>query len=653
MDLAALPTEVAAQTVTPAFHMAPALLDEPDNTDLAGDSASAQLRPHSQQIPGELRALSTRQLTPQGIAAFRRVQSTGIQYVEDSAGLAPLATSSTVVTYTPAQIRAAYGMSALPTAGTSLTATQAAQLGAGQTIYIIAAYHDPNVASELAAFNAKFALPTCTTKAIASTTSLPLTAASTSACEFSVVYATAAGAMTATAPAYNSGWATEIALDVQWAHATAPLARIVLVESPDAALSSLIGTIKVANAMGPGVVSMSFGASEGSWTSSVDSAFTGTNMTYLAATGDSGAGVSWPAVSSKVLAVGGTRLTYSGSSARSEVSWSGTGGGTSAYTATPSYQTNSVPGMGTVARRTVADVAFNADPTTGQYVAVQSSGSSTVSWVSAGGTSLSTPQWAGLIAVANASRAAASQPPIGLPHPLLYTQISTVPGSYAAAFADITQGSNGTCTTCSARSGYDTPSGLGTPNVSSLINHLTGGTSTPSAPAVTSASISGSAGVALSFQVAITSLNPVTYSLSGAPSGMSIGSTGIVSWAKPVAGSYSVIVTVKDTKTGLTGQATYTILISSATGPAISAAGSTGVAGRPLTGSIGITDVGASYINIAIANAPLGMQFSLSGQTVQYSWASPVAGKYTLYLTAVDSAGLSAKASVPITITAK
>jgi subtilase family serine protease len=156
-------------------------------------------------------------------------------------------------------VRAAYGLPALPAAGSVLNAAQAAQLGAGQTIYVVGARHNPNVAAELAAFNQKFGLPGCTTKAIAVTAALPLAAASASACELSVVYTTTTGSRTATAPAYESGWATELALDVQWAHATAPLARIVLIEAPDPSVNSLLGAIRLANAMGPGVVSMSFG----------------------------------------------------------------------------------------------------------------------------------------------------------------------------------------------------------------------------------------------------------------------------------------------------------------------------------------------------------------------------------------------------------
>lgn len=718
MTLDSVPAEVAAQTVQAAFHLAPVVLDAPPDVQTAV--------PHMQSVPMSLVGVSSRQLSATTVAA--------LQSFSDAAGAQPMATSG-VLTYTPAQIRAAYGMPALPT-GTP-TAAQAAQMGAGQTIYIIDAMHDPNVAAELAAFNQKFALPACTNKAIAATASLPLATASATACEFSVVYATASGTMTATAPAYDSGWATEITLDVQWAHATAPLARIVLIEAPDASIGSLTGAVRLANTMGPGIVSMSFGASEGSWTSSVDSAFAATNMTYLAATGDWGTGVSWPSVSASVVAVGGTKLTYSGSGSRSEVSWSSTGGGVSAYTATPSYQSSAVPGMGTAAHRMVADVSFNADPNTGQYVATIASGSSTVQWVSAGGTSLSTPQWAGLIAVANATRLNAGKAILGEPHAVIYGQIATTPGTYASVFADVTSGSNGTCSVCTAKTGYDSPTGLGTPNVTSLLNTLGSATVATPAPVVTPASISGTAGTALSFTVSVTASNPVTYALTGAPSGLAISTAGVVTWASPVAGTYTVTVTAKDSVTSKTGQGVYTITIApkptatapvvtgatisgqagvalsftvstssstpvtytltgapsgmaistagvvswakpvagsytvtvtakstttalsgsgvftvkiGAAGPVITAPAATGTAGQTLTGTIAISDPGASYLNITISGVPLGMQFAVSGQAIAYAWPKAVAGSYTLKITVTDSAGLSAQATVPITV---
>ncbi len=700
MALDTLPEDVAAQTVDAALHVAPVQLDEP------ADASTASAVPHTQML-----------------SAF-------------AAGgtIVPMAAAA-VTTYTPAQIRAAYGMPALPASGATPTAAQAAQMGAGQTIYIVDAMHNLNIAAELTAFNQKFALPTCTTKAIATNASLPLAAASKTACELSVVYSTTTGTMTTTAPAYDSGWATETALDVQWAHATAPLARIIVIEAPDASIGSLTNAIRLANNMGPGIVSMSFGANEGSWTSSVDSVFSLNTMTYLAATGDWGAGVSWPSVSSYVVAVGGTTLSYSGSGNRSETGWTSTGGGMSQYTATPSYQNSTVPGMGSLARRTVADVAFNANPSSGQYVATIAPGSSTVQWVAVGGTSLSTPQWAGLIAAANATRVAAAKPVLGQPHAVLYGQISTAPATYASVFADVTSGSNGTCSVCTARAGYDGLTGLGTPNVTNLLGTLSGaavatpgpvvvsasisgtvgtalsftasvtasnpvtytlsgaptgmavssagvitwaspvagnytvtltakdtvtaktgqGTYTvsiaakPAAPVLTAATISGKPGVALSFSVTATSATPITYTLTGAPSGMAISTTGVVSWAKPVAGTYAVTVTARSTTTGLTGKAVYTVKIAAA-GPVITAPGTTGTAGKTLTGTISISDPGATYLSISISGVPLGMQFALNGQSIVYTWAKPVAGTYNLKLTVTDSAKLSAQATVPIVV---
>jgi len=263
--------------------------------------------------------------------------------------------------------------------------------------------------------------------------------------------------------------------------------------------------------MGPGVVSMSFGAGEGSWTTSVDATFAHAGMTYLAATGDAGTEVCWPAVSTNVVAVGGTSLTYSGTAARAEAAWSGTGGGISQYVATPSYQTNAVPGIGALAHRAVPDVAFNADPGTGQYVAISPSGSTSVSWMSIGGTSLSTPQWAGLTAVANAVRAASGKAALGAPHSLLYGQIGAVPGTYASAFLDVTTGSDGSCSTCSAQVGYDAVTGLGTPNATALLAVLTG--TGASAPVVSAGAVAGKVGTALSYAVSVSSPDAVTYTL--------------------------------------------------------------------------------------------------------------------------------------------
>lgn len=652
LEMANLPDAVAMLVAQPAFHAAPLALDEPDDGDAADGEASARVGPRRHHISAEFAHLSTRRLTLRALRGGWPMRSRGASDAAADAAVsavaAPMATSRAVSTYSPAQIRAAYGLPALPAAGVTPSAAQAAQMGAGQTIYIISAMHDPNIAAELAAFNKKFGVPVCVTRAIAPSGALPLAAAAAGGCELAQVYSTAAGTMTSGAPSYDANWATESALDVEWAHATAPLARVILIEAPDASAGSLLGAVRLANAMGPGVVSMSFGADEGNWTAGVDSAFTGANMSYLAATGDSGAGVSWPSVSPNVVAVGGTTLTYSGSGPRSEVGWSGTGGGVSQYTPTPGYQTSAVPGLGAVARRSVADVAFNADPASGQYVAVIQPGGSTVRWMSMGGTSISTPQWAGLFAAANAARALVGKPMLGAPHALLYGQIATVPGIYSSVFADVTKGSDGRCATCSAKAGYDTLSGLGTPNVSSLLSALSGAAEVVSAPVVTAAAIGGQVGTALSFTVSASSVNPLAYSLGGAPAGMAIGATGVVTWATPVAGGYPVTVIARDTQTGLSGQGVYTVTIAAPPAPVVAAAAISGKVGVALSFTVSVSAPNA--LTYTLGGAPSGMAISAAGVV---SWAAPVAGTYPVTVVARDvKTGLSGQGVHTVAIAA-
>jgi subtilase family serine protease len=469
-------TPLAAVEVTPLHDIAPIHLTEPTDVDADGSEASRYLPARTENVPNVLSALSTARLTGEAIDAAMA-----------EAGPVRLGATSTappVTVYTPAQVRAAYNMPTLPAATAKPTAEQLQNGGAGQTIYIVAAYNNPNAFADLTTFNTKFGLPACTQAAIPATTKFPLAAApATSGCVFSVVNASAAGAVVATAPAFNAVWQQESALDVQWAHAMAPYARIVLIQAVDANVANLQGALKLANAMGPGVVSMSFGAKEGTYMSTVESVFQAPKMTYVAATGDSGAAANWPAASSNVLAVSGTTLSLSGST-WSEQLWASSGGGVlSAYTAQPAYQAQiTIPGVTSVAstkKRSIADVAMGADPLKGQYTAVTVPGK-TVAWYSVGGTSLATPEWSGILAVANAKRAAVNKAPLGLTQNALYS-IGKSPATYSTAFKDVVTGTNKpttlvptTCAvTCVAGKGYDNPSGLGTPNVTNLLAQLT------------------------------------------------------------------------------------------------------------------------------------------------------------------------------------
>jgi len=633
-------------TAQPTFHLAPVILSEPEDTDRREPAASARLAPHRAAVHPEFALLSTRRLTAEIMQQVLDNGSIPESALADGSTTKPFASTSAVTVYTPAQIRAAYGLPALPTTS-SVTSAQAAQMGAGQTIYLIDAYGDPNVLTELAAFDAKFGLPGCVVTPIMPNASLPLAPASADGCTISVVYTNSNGSMVTTVPAYNSSWATETAMDVQWAHATAPYARIVLITTADGSTTSLSGGVAMANTMGPGVVSQSFGAAEGSWTVAFEPTYSAPNMTYVASTGDSGEAVNWPAVDPHVLAVSGTSLTYSGAGARSEIVWSGTGGGVSAYVPTPAYQTLGVPGMTVAKNRAVSDVTFNADPYTGQYLAILAQGASAVTWYSGGGTSISAPQWAGILAIANAQRAQSSLKPIGQSQPTLY-DLATQTTNYAGSFLDIKSGSDGTCAICYAAIGYDAPSGLGSPNVATLLPSLVGQPAA-SAPVVASASVTGKPGVALTFALSATDAHPLTYSISSAPSGMTVNAaTGVVSWPAPVAGSYSIGAHAFDALTGLSGQATISLVVVAPQPPAVAGGTVSGVAGTPLLFSAQATDVNA--VTYSLSGAPSGMTVSTSGVV---SWTDPLAGTHAVTVTAKDATtGLSGHGLYTLTISA-
>jgi subtilase family serine protease len=644
-------SSVADVQALPTFHMAPAQLDEPSDVDVGGRNTSAGTPPYRFQIDAALAGLSTARLTPdvlaQQIATLQRAR------VASASAAKPTTTTIAAAVYTPAQIRAAYGLPALPAVGATLSATDSAALGAGQTIYAIDAYDHPNAFSDLTKFSAKFGLPACTNVALTASSRLPLASAG-SGCTFSVAYTDSTGALKSSAPAYNAGWIAEIALDVQWAHAIAPLARIVLVEVTDSGSNNLLGGVALANKMGAGVVSMSFGAAEGAWVESTDASFTTTGMTYVASSGDAGAQVLWPAVSPHVLAVGGTSLQWSGSGTRYETAWASSGGGVSAIEALPSWQSGTkVAGAGAATMRTVSDVAFNANPNTGQYVALTAQGSSTTTWNAYGGTSIGAPQWAGLVAVANARRAAAAKALLGDFHATLYQAIATVPATYAAAFADIVSGSDGSCATCSAAAGYDTVTGWGTPNATALLNALVGSSSTADSPApvVPGGAFSAQTGTAFSQSLGITAPAGVTttYALTGAPSGLGVNASGMLGWAAPVAGNYAFTATAS-TSAGKSASGRYTLSVVAVNhAPTLASGSITAKAGTAFAVALPGKDVDGDALTYTMAGAPSGLALSSAGVL---SWARAVKGTYALKVTVKDSHGLAgAVATITVIVT--
>ncbi len=299
--------------------------------------------------------------------------------------------------YTPSQIKSAYN---LPASG-----------GEGMTIAVIIAYHTANIKTYLEVFSQAYGLP------------LPTDS------NFEVH-------KMATYIPSDAGWSIEACLDVEWAHAIAPNATILLVEAVSNSGTDLVNAINYATARSDvDVVTMSWGTDEFSGEASYDYLFSNPNMEFFAASGDNGSVVMWPSVSSNVVAVGGTSLNIG--STTSETAWSGSGGGISLYEPIPSYQINY--GLNGT-KRVVPDVAYNADSSTGVRVYYNNY------WYIVGGTSAGSPQWAGIYALG-----------LSASHENLYYKASTAHATY---FRDIVLGST---SKYSAAIGYDYITGLGSP----------------------------------------------------------------------------------------------------------------------------------------------------------------------------------------------
>jgi subtilase family serine protease len=245
----------------------------------------------------------------------------------------------------------------------------------------------------------------------------------------------------------NSGWALETSLDVEWAHAIAPNAKIILVEATTQSGTNLLKAVDYAASVPDAVaISMSWGGAEFPEEVSLDSHFkSSAGAIFFASSGDNGAGASWPASSPLVIGVGGTSisLTSSGTLVR-ETAWNGSGGGVSAYEKEPSYQSNySIPKAGGM--RAIPDVSYDADPASG--FPIYHAGK----WRKVGGTSAGAPQWAAIAALGS-----------GITLSRIYDDKS---GSDSASyFRDIVSGTNGDCGyLCTARAHYDYVTGLGSP----------------------------------------------------------------------------------------------------------------------------------------------------------------------------------------------
>jgi subtilase family serine protease len=339
--------------------------------------------------------------------------------------------------FTPAQIEQAYGFNQI---AFSTSAGTVAGNGAGQTIAIVDAYDDPKIVSDLETFDRRFGLadpPSFTVLKQSGTVS-------------------------------NAAWAPEISLDVEWAHAIAPGARIVLGEARSDSLSDLVAEVDtVADMPGVSVVSMSWSASEWASEAAFNSSFTTPaghqGVTYVASAGDAGAPPSWPAISPNVLSVGGTSLYVNANgSYENETGWTYGGGGVSAYEAKPAYQDYVSTGS---TLRTNPDVAFDANSLTGVYVYNSFGGGG---WFEAGGTSVGAPQWAALVAIADQGRQLEGKTTLDGATQTLYAIYRMAETSESTYFHDVSSGNNG----YSAKAGYDDVTGNGSPIANMVVGGL-------------------------------------------------------------------------------------------------------------------------------------------------------------------------------------
>ena len=405
----------------------------------------------------------TRLATPNPFAI--RSRAMGPQLPGGSPAIGPSDANGAAPFY-PTQIQQAYGISSLLAAGNN---------GAGQTIAIVDAYDYPSALSTLNTFSQGYN----------SAWSIPqMTAPGGTGPTFTQLNETGGTALPGTDSSKNN-WEYEEALDIESAHAIAPQANIVLYEANTSSYSDMMAAVNTAKSNpAVSVVSMSWGAGEFQSEKNYDSYFTtpgsrgASGVTFVAATGDGGAPGNYPAFSPNVVAVGGTSLRLNAAnnySSESAWSWSktnswGAGGGTSTVQGKPIYQASygTLNGglLATTTSRATPDVSMVADPNTGALTYDSYNGG----WFEIGGTSLATPCFAGLVAIANQIRSNAGQPSLDGP-------LQTLPALYnisSNAYHDITSGniSRTGNAAYSATVGYDLATGLGSPVANELVPGL-------------------------------------------------------------------------------------------------------------------------------------------------------------------------------------
>jgi subtilase family serine protease len=374
---------------------------------------------------------------------------------------------------TPDQIRTAYNLGPLAARGIT---------GKGQTIVVVDSFGSPTIARDLARFDSYFRLKAPPSLRI-------------------IQPAGRVPRYRATSNRIN--WASETTLDVEWAHVLAPDARIVLVETPTTENEGTTGFPQIVVAekyvlehhLGQ-VISQSFAATEQTFPSkasieklrAVYKTAQSDHITVVAASGDEGAtayeynmvdlyttrAVSWPATDPLVTAVGGTQLDLraNGTRRKPDVAWSDSGGGRSIYFSRPSYQDSVAKVTGS--QRGVPDISMNASCASSVAIYASFPGNGSDPWSSICGTSVATPLFAAVVALA--SQLAGH--PLGLINPALYAMLA----AHAKGIIDVTKGNNTatflqdgqtfTVRGFAATKGYDLVCGVGTINAASFVPEL-------------------------------------------------------------------------------------------------------------------------------------------------------------------------------------
>jgi subtilase family serine protease len=352
--------------------------------------------------------------------------------VTQADGVTPLATGTYQNGLRPADLASAYK---LPTGGS------------GSIVAIVDAYANPSAYSDVNAYRSQFGIP-----------SIPKcpTSAAAAGC-FEAVNQNGGSSL----PSSDVGWGQEIDLDIEMVSAVCPNCGILLVEANSNSFGDLGAAVNRAATMGATAISNSYGTNgEFSGETSYDGYYNHRGIAVTASSGDSGYGVEYPAASQYVVSVGGTSLSPDSSTRGwSETAWSGAGSGCSSQESRPSWQTSTIDPA--CSRRTVADVSAVADPNTGVAV-YDSYGSNGANWYVFGGTSVASPIIASVYGLA------------GNAGSFLYPASNLY--SHTGSLFDVTSGSNGNCSghgrfktstgayLCTAVTGYDGPTGLGTPN---------------------------------------------------------------------------------------------------------------------------------------------------------------------------------------------